>query len=140
MLVFQNVFSQPLKANDLTIIWSMGHVEVDMEIKSPDGGRSVKASALVDTGATFTVITQTIAKQLGLKSTGERVKVTTERGADELDLTHALLEVDGKRRIMPVLVSRSLDRVLLGVITLEAMQLRVNPASGKLEEHSALLY
>jgi len=118
----------------------MGHVEVDMEIKSPDGGRSVKASALVDTGATFTVITQTIAKQLGLKSTGERVKVTTERGADELDLTHALLEVDGKRRIMPVLVSRSLDRVLLGVITLEAMQLRVNPASGKLEEHSALLY
>jgi len=118
----------------------MGHVEVDMEIKSPDGGRSVKASALVDTGATFTIVTEAIARQLGLKLTGERIKVTTAGGVDELDLTHALLEVDGKKRIMPVLVSRSLDRVLLGVITLEAMQLRVDPATGKLEEHSALLY
>ena len=118
----------------------MGHVEVDIEIRSPDGTRSVKASALADTGAIFTVVTEAIAKQLKLKLTGESVRVTTARGADELDLTHALLEVDGKRRIMPVLVSRSLDRVLLGVITLEAMQLRVDPATGKLEEHSALLY
>jgi len=134
------MFSQPLKDNDLAIIESMGHVEVDVEIKSPDGSKSVKASALVDTGVTFTVVTETIARQLGLELTGERVKVTTARGADELDLTHALLEVDGKKRIMPVLVSRSLGRVLLGVITLEAMQLRVDPTTGKLEEHSALLY
>jgi len=41
---------------------------------------------------------------------------------------------------MPILVSKHIDRVLLGVITLEAMQLRLNPLTGKLEEYSALLY
>ncbi|MBI2125919.1 MAG: hypothetical protein HYU02_01175 [Thaumarchaeota archaeon] len=72
--------------------------------------------------------------------TGEKVKVSTAEGYDELDLAHATLEIDGKRRILPILVSRNIDRVLKGVITLESMQLLVNPMTGKLEEHAALLY
>jgi len=118
----------------------MGHVEVDVGIGSTEGKKLVKAKALVDTGATFTVIPESLSRELNLKLVGEKVKVSTARGYDELDLTHALLQIDGKRRIMPVLVSKQIDRVLLGVITLEAMQLRVNPLTEKLEEHAALLY
>lgn len=55
------MLSQLLRANDPTFISLMGHVEVDMEIQSPDGGRSIKASALVDTSATFIVVTEAIA-------------------------------------------------------------------------------
>jgi len=94
----------------------------------------------VDTGATFTVIPESVARELNLTLVGEKVKVSTAKGYDELDLAHALLEINGKRRIMPVLVSKNIDRVLLGVITLEAMQLRVNPLTEKLEEYTALLY
>lgn len=115
-------------------------MEIDIGIGSPEGKRLTKARALVDTGATMTVIPEGIAKELALESMGEKVKVTTAKGHDELDLTHALLEIDGKRRLMPVLVSEYIDRVLVGVITLEAMQLRVNPLTGKLEEYAALLY
>jgi len=94
----------------------------------------------VDTGATFTVIPERVAKELNLTLVGEKVKVSTAKGLDELELTHALVEIDGKRRIMPILVSKHIDRALLGVITLEAMRLRVNPLTGKLEEYAALLY
>ncbi len=118
----------------------MGHIEVDVGICSVEEKKIVKARALVDTGATFTVIPETVAKELNLALIGEKVKVSTAKGYDELDLAHALLEIDGKRRIMPVLVSKHIDRVLLGVITLEAMQLRVNPLTEKLEEYTALLY
>ncbi len=116
------------------------HIEVDVRIGRPEGKKLVKAKALVDTGATFTVVPEDFARGLNLTLVGEKVKVSTGKGYDELDLTHALLEIDGKRRIMPILVSKHIDRVLLGVITLEAMQLRVNPITGKLEEHTPLLY
>ncbi len=117
----------------------MGHVEVDVVMTSPEGV-SVNTKALVDTGATLTVIPDRIAKRLKLRLAGEKVKVATAKGSDQLDLTHVTLEIDGKKRILPALVSRHIDRVLLGVIALEAMQLRVNPITEKLEEYSALLY
>lgn len=81
-----------------------------------------------------------IARELDLPFTGERVKVLTARGYDELELTHAIIEINQRKRIMPILVSRSIGRVLVRVITLEAMQLRVNPLTQKLEEYTALLY
>ncbi|MGC9069318.1 MAG: retroviral-like aspartic protease family protein [Thermoprotei archaeon] len=118
----------------------MGHVEVDVIIGDLEGKKRIKVTALVDTGATFTVIPENISKDLNLTYTGEKVKVSTAKGYDELDLVHAILEIDKKRRIMPVLISKHIDRVLIGVITLEAMQLRVNPLTGKLEEYTILLY
>jgi clan AA aspartic protease len=118
----------------------MGHIEVEVGIGDLDREKLIKVKALVDAGATFTVIPESIVKELNLTLTGEKVRVSTAKGYGELDLTHAILEIDGKRRIMPVLLSRDIDRVLLGVITLEAMQLRVNPITGKLEEYAALLY
>ncbi|MGB9729799.1 MAG: retroviral-like aspartic protease family protein [Thermoprotei archaeon] len=118
----------------------LGHVEVDVIIGDLEGKKRIKVTALVDTGATFTVIPENISKDLNLTYTGEKVKVSTAKGYDELDLVHAILEIDKKRRIMPVLISKHIDRVLIGVITLEAMQLRVNPLTGKLEEYTILLY
>ncbi len=118
----------------------LGHVEVDVIIGDLEGKKRIKVTALVDTGATFTVIPENISKDLNLTYTGEKVKVSTAKGYDELDLVHAILEIDKKRRIMPVLISKHIDRVLIGVITLEAMQLRVNPLTGKLEEYTVLLY
>ncbi len=118
----------------------MGHIEADVLIGDLEGKRAIRTRALVDTGATFTVIPESIVKELNLKLTGEKVRISTAKGYDELDLAHTLMEINGKRRIMPVLVSKYVDRVLLGVITLEAMQLRVNPLTEKLEEFTALLY
>jgi clan AA aspartic protease len=118
----------------------LGHVEVDVIIGDLEGKKRIKVTALVDTEATFTVIPESISKDLNLNPIGEKVKVSTAKGYDELDLTHAVLEIGEKRRIMPILISRQIDRVLIGVTTLEAMQLRVNPLTKKLEEYTVLLY
>jgi len=118
----------------------LGHVKTEVKIEDLKGDKIIQVEALVDTGSTFTVIPEDIARELNLPVTGERVKVLTARGYDDLELTHALIEINGKRRIVPILVSASIDRVLVGVITLEAMQLRVNPLTEKLEEYTALLY
>ena len=117
----------------------MGHVEVDVKIGNLVGKEFTEVKVLVDTGATFTVIPESVAKELNLTLVGEKVKVSTAKGADEPELTHAIIEISGRRRIMPILVSKHIDRALLGVITLEAMQLRLNPLTEKLEEYAALL-
>jgi len=118
----------------------MGHVEVEVVLRNLNEDRSLKATALVDTGATLTVLPEGLAKQLGLVKTGEKVKVSTAKGYEVLELAHVVLEVMGRKRIQPALLSESLDRVLLGVTSLEAAQLKVNPLTEKLEEYTALLY
>ncbi len=49
-------------------------------IATADGGESIGAKALVDTGSTFTVIPASLAKMLGLKPSGEKVRVSTAKG------------------------------------------------------------
>jgi predicted aspartyl protease len=41
--------------------------------------------------------------------------------------------------VTPVLISRTLDKVLIGVITLEALGLSVDPTKGTLRESETLL-
>ena len=86
------------------------------------------------------MIPASLAKMVGLKASGEKVRVSTVKGYQDLPLAHAMVRLDGKERILPVLVSRKVEQVLLGVTTLEVMQLKVNPLTQKLERHSALLY
>ena len=118
----------------------MGHIEIEITISNIEGTKSTKTKALIDTGATFTIIPEKLARELEIKPTGEKIKVITAKGQDKLELAHALIEIYGKKRITPILISKHIDKVLIGIITLEAAQLKVNPITGKLEEHTALLY
>ncbi len=118
----------------------MGHIEAEAEISDVDGSKREKVMALVDTGATLTIIPRTLFERLSLGLSGEKVRVSTSKGSARLNLTHAWVEVRGKKRLIPVLVSRDVKRVLLGVTALESMQLKVNPVTSKLEEQPALLY
>ncbi|MEM3028425.1 MAG: retroviral-like aspartic protease family protein [Candidatus Bathyarchaeia archaeon] len=92
----------------------MGHIEVNVRIGNLERKHFIEAKALVDTGAKFTVLSEKIAKELNLPLEGEKEKVSTAKGYDERELTHALIEINGKRRIMPVLVSEQIERILLG--------------------------
>jgi predicted aspartyl protease len=49
------------------------------------------------------------------------------------------VEIQGKRGATPVLISQELDEVLIGVITLEALGLAVDPATNRLVETHILL-
>jgi len=89
-------------------------------------------------GAMDTVIPRKIAGELELPVTGKSV-VLTAKGSMELDEYIGVLEVMGKRRAVPMLVSDEMDFALLGVTTLELLRLEVDPTTGKLKESVAFL-
>jgi aspartyl protease family protein len=117
----------------------VSHMWVTVRVGSEDGSRFVETRALVDTGATLTVIPRGIAVQLGLRVTGES-RVETGAGVIEVDRSRAYIEILGKADIMPVIVSDMIDKVLIGVTTLEILELEVDLVAGRLRERTLLLY
>lgn len=116
----------------------MGHVEVEVKLVSPVTGESVTVKALVDTGATFSVVPASLGEKLKLPYVAFR-KVRTASGVEELPESYVVVEALGERAVTPVLISDKLDRVLIGVLTLEALALKVDPSTGKLEKTELLL-
>jgi len=108
-------------------------------IGRPDRSRVVEVDALVDTGATLTVVPRRLADELGLEATG-RTLVETGAGRLELVRTRIWIEIEGREEIVPALISDIIDRVLIGVTTLEVLGLQVDPVTGRLREWTILLY
>jgi predicted aspartyl protease len=74
-----------------------------------------------------------------LKTTGSNI-VETGVGKIKLDRSRAWLELEGKNEMIPVLISDTIDKVLIGVTTLEILGLQVDPIEGKLKEWTLLMY
>lgn len=118
----------------------MGHVNVKLRLSNPvnpDAG-SIEGTALIDTEATFTTIPEEISRKLGLPSTGKR-KVRTATQLETLEQSFLSVEINGDVTVTPVLVSEKLDKILVGVITLEALGLTVDPTTGQLKETETYL-
>jgi len=115
------------------------YVWVDAVIANPFTGKSVSVKALVDTGATDTVIPRKVAEELQLPVTGKSV-VLTARGPVELNECIGIIEIIGKRRTVPMLISDEINFTLIGVTTLEWLRLEVDPTTGKLKESVAFLF
>ena len=117
----------------------MGHVNVKLKLTNPvDPTRSLESVALVDRGATFTTIPRQLFESLGLTATGKR-KVRTATRLETFEESFLAIEIGGDQPVTPVLVSDTLQKILIGVITLESLALAVNPTTGKLEEAETYL-
>lgn len=118
----------------------MGHVRVNVRIAHPnrrDNPLDVE-KALVDTGATWTVIPREIAERPGLEIIG-RKRVPTADAEVQLDHSFAYVEYEGRESVGDVVISDTYPGVLIGVLTLEGMALAVDPKSGKLIDSELLL-
>jgi clan AA aspartic protease len=117
----------------------MGHVKVEAIIYNLENMKSKKIDAIVDTGATLTVIPEDTAKELGLNVMGES-GVRTGAGVIKLKKGRAIVEINGKETAQDVLISDIIDKVLIGAVTLESLALTVDPLTGRLKESELLLY
>lgn len=118
----------------------MGHINVEVTLSNPEKpDLKEEMKALVDTGATFTVIPRDLARKLELRSLGS-VTAKTASGIEEYEEAEAKVKVMGRERTTPVLISNKLDVALLGVVTLEVLRLKVDPTTSKVEELPLLLY
>ena len=116
---------------------NLGETRVSVRVHGTKGYRDVEM--LVDTGALYTKISPALARELGI-TPNEVIKVRLADGtAREASLADAVIECGPSKRAVTVLVGPG-DDPLLGVTTLEALRLKVNPVDGTLERMVPYLY
>lgn len=76
----------------------------------PELKRAVKVDAIVDTGATLTTIPEKLAAELGIEPVDKAV-VETGACRIELEVGRVWIEIEGKKEIVPVLMSDTIDKV-----------------------------
>lgn len=94
---------------------------------------------LVDTGAVYTVVPARVLRRLGIRPLDqERFRLANGRTITRA-VGEARFRYHGKARVSPVMFGREHDKVLLGVMTLEALGLEVDPRTRKLRPAELLL-
>jgi len=116
----------------------LGLIWVEAVIRNPNTGRHVTARALVDTGATLTVVLRRIAEELQLPVMGRR-RVATAKGTTELDECIGIVGVMGRKAYTHILVSNDVDTMQIGATTLETLGLEADTTTGKLKEATTYL-
>ena len=99
----------------------------------------MKEKALVDTGATLTVLPRKVAGELLVKP-DTRAKVLTAAGPLEVESGEVVIGIMGRSSTVRIVISDIIDKVLVGVVALETLGLTVDPQTGSVKEGSYLLY
>lgn len=109
----------------------MGHVYADVEIKGTK--LSTRTRMFVDTGSTRSIIPYSLAEEVGAFKTPFRTRVEYGDGNfKELVRADVIMNIMGRETPAVVLLDQ-IEEPILGVDTLEALGLAVDPASGKLK-------
>lgn len=117
----------------------MGHTSVDIEISDLERRHSKSVKALVDTGASLTVLPKRLADELGIKSVSEE-RVTTGAGTIKIMRGEAWIKLLGKEGPFSVWISEFINEVLLGVVVLQTLGFELDPTTERLKERPLLLY
>ena len=111
----------------------MGMTEVTLKIKNPrNPAKTFEGKFLVDSGATDTVVPESVLKKLGIKPQGEEEFSLADGSHIARKVGNALYEFEGIERAAPVLFGEKDDSLLLGAFTLEALGFTLDPLKRKL--------
>ncbi len=107
----------------------MGTFKVEVQIGDPAALRFESVQALVDTGATYTVLPASLLTRLGVEPhTRGEFRLADGRRA-ELDIGRAWVQLDGRREFTLVVFGAEDADPLLGAVTLEEFRLAPDPVS-----------
>ena len=109
----------------------MGTFSVTISVAADDQS-SEELEALVDTGATNTVIPADLLQRLGVQPHRTSVFQLADGREVEMEIGRAWVHVDGQREFTQVLFGLAGSEPILGAITLEEMNLSVDPVARKL--------
>ena len=111
----------------------MGVTKVELKIKNPQNPKRVyEGEFLIDSGATFTVVSEKELKKLGIKPQGVEKFVHADGKVIQRKVGNVLYEYKGSERAAPVMFGQKGDTNLLGIFTLEALGLSLDPLKRKL--------
>jgi len=107
----------------------MGLTQIQVTISAK---HSVTIDALVDTGATFTVLPQSIAKAIDIETPRRCVVTLADNRKKKLPAGLAYIKINGREAPAVVLVIPE-GEPLIGAETLEALGLAIDPRKKKLK-------
>lgn len=111
----------------------MGLTNVKAIIKNPEHPqKEIVESFLVDSGATYSVVAKTTLEKLGIKPHRKMEFILADGRKVSREIGDATFEYEGLRGAAPVVFGLRGDSSLLGVITLEALGLVLDPFKRKL--------
>jgi len=118
----------------------MGEVIVKGKLSNPATGASKDIKFLVDTGATISVVPETILKSLNIKPIDKDTFELAGGNTKVFRLGEAVIQVNGKRRTFTVAFGAKRSQSLLGLVVLETLGFRVDPVSRKLVKRRLMMY
>ena len=110
----------------------MGVFEVKIGVKGKNGGGRAEVVAMVDTGATDTVIPPSILMEVGVEAEARRRFTLADGSHVELGVGEARLSLNNQEWTCPVVFGTDEEQALLGATTLEIFNLMVDPVLGEL--------
>ena len=111
----------------------MGLTDVTVIVSNPaDPSRAHTLEFLVDSGAIYSVVPRPILDEIGVVPVGvERFKLA-DLTRIQREVGNAFFTFQGKTRSSPVMFGEEGDATLLGVLTLEALGLVLDPVRQEL--------
>jgi clan AA aspartic protease len=110
----------------------MGHIYVMVKLGDPLKQKVRDVKILVDTGAIYPCIPKWLAEALGLKLEFKTMITLADGRMVEAWYATAYVEIMGRGDLIPIRVF-DVDEPLLGVLTLEALGLAVDPGTGEVK-------
>ena len=110
----------------------MGVFNWPVRLDSMDGERSLEIEAMVDTGASYTIVPANLLKELGVAPIDKISLVMADGRPVEYDIGRAMATIDGRTEATLVVYGEDNARALLGAYTLEGLRLAVDPTHGRL--------
>ena len=106
----------------------MGLTHIRLAIANPARpGKSAKLQFLVDSGAAYSVVPATILRRLGIKPTSKRTFTLADGSTVERKMGNAIFRMNGAEGASPVIFGEAGDSTLLGVVSIEALGMILDP-------------
>jgi clan AA aspartic protease len=110
----------------------LGTFHYPIEIGDPQGQQFEGLDALVDTGASYTVVPASILRRLGVTSMERRSFLLGDGRRAEREVGETRIRVDGKAVTSLVVFGDERAGPVLGAVTLESLGLAVDPINRRL--------
>jgi len=106
----------------------MGMTDIRVRIANlADPRRSVEVDLVVDSGAIYSVVPAAVLRRIGVEPRKVETFSLANGGTVRRPIGDVYYEIDRSAGAAPVIFGRRGDRSLLGVVTLEALGLSLDP-------------
>ena len=117
----------------------MGTFSVELQVGDPSGSRFENVEAMVDSGATYTVLPASLLDCLGVMPHAVRHFVLADGNRIGRRFGRTWIRLDNREDVSPVVFWDDDARPLLGAVTLEIFSLSIDPVNQRLVPVDALM-